>query len=307
MYSVISSMLVIFLLAIPGFVYGRRKLSDSGQLKAMSGFMMNVILPAIIIQSMQTDFSGKLLISCAKIFAAVFILFFITAVFSIFFSKIPVLGKQNSGLIAFMLFFANTGGIGIPVIKLLLGNEAVFYASAAETAVDLLIFTGGVALMNRSGKKNNRFDFKAFLSPGIIGILFGLALFLTGIRLPQILNLALDRLSQASLAVTMFIIGAQISLCGFKNILSDRRLYIVTAAKLILIPLLMLFTAHVLNCGHMPSLVLAVLFAMPTGSAAVIFSEEYGADSSFAAGVIFLTDVCSLFTIPVIISVLGRG
>lgn len=301
-FTVINSMVIIFMLAVPGFVFRKLGMADEHQLKTMSGFMMKIILPAVIIQSMQIEFSKEMLISGAKIFMAVYILFFAVLAFSAVFSRMPSIGKKNTGLVAFMLFFANTGGIGIPVMKMLFGDEAVFYASAVEIAVDTLIFTGGVLLMQSSSdKKGASFDVKSLLNPGTFGILCGLILFLTGIRLPDTLNSVFDHLSQASLAVTMFVIGAQIGAVKFKSMLSEKRMYAVTAAKLIAVPVIMFVIAYFLKCSVMPSLVLTTLFAMPTGGAAVIFAKEYGTDSIFAAEVVFSTDICSLFTIPVLI------
>ncbi|MCI1931705.1 MAG: AEC family transporter [Clostridia bacterium] len=303
MYSltVINSMVVIFTLAVPGFVFRKLGLADEHQLKTMSSFMMNIILPAIIIQSMQINFSKEILISGAKIFLAVFIMFFVVLGFSVVFSKSASIGTKNTGLVAFMLFFANTGGIGIPVMKMLFGNEAVFYASSVEIAVDILIFTGGILLMQSSSEnKKVNFNIRALISPGTFGIVCGLILFVTGIRLPDILNNVFNHLSEASLAVTMFVIGAQIGAVKFKKMLYEKRMYYVTAAKLIVIPVIMFAITYFLRCSFMPSLVLTVLFAMPTGGAAVIFANEYGTDDIFAAEVVFLTDVCSLFTIPVL-------
>ncbi|MHC1720411.1 MAG: AEC family transporter [Clostridiaceae bacterium] len=40
--------------------------------------------------------------------------------------------SEQGGIFAFMLIFANTGFVGIPVINALYGKEAVFYASITE-------------------------------------------------------------------------------------------------------------------------------------------------------------------------------
>lgn len=59
-YTILSSLAVIFALAVPGVVFQKLKMADQHQLKLMSGFMMKVILPAVIIYSMQTDFSPEM-------------------------------------------------------------------------------------------------------------------------------------------------------------------------------------------------------------------------------------------------------
>ncbi len=300
-YTVLNSLFVIFALAIPGVIFKKLNMANENQLKLMSGFMLKVILPAIIIYSMQTDFSVEMLTSCAKVFAAVFVLFGVVLVFSFLFTRGIRMDKKNTGLVAFILFFANTGGIGIPVMNMLFGSEAVFYASAAEMATDVLIFTAGVLLMKSSGKSEGGIDLKALLSPGTFGIIIGMALFLLNIRLPDAINNVLESISGASLPVTMFVIGAQIGGIDFKALGCKWRVFVITAAKLLVVPVFMYFiSVNIIKCDTLPAMVLTVLYAMPTGGAAAIFAQEYGADSQLAAEAVFLTDIFCLITLPVI-------
>ncbi len=300
-YTILSSLAVIFALAVPGVVFQKLKMADQHQLKLMSGFMMKVILPAVIIYSMQTDFSPEMLKSGIKVFAAVFGLFGIVIIFSAVFARVLGMNRKYFGIIAFILFFANTGGIGIPVMNMLFGSEAVFYASVAEMATDVLIFTAGVLLMKSSGNAEGGIDLKALISPGTFSIIIGLVLFLFDIRLPEIINNILDKISGASLPVTMFVIGAQIAAVDMKILKSNWRVFIVTLAKLLVVPVFMYVLAvFVLKCNSLSAGVLTILYAMPTGGAAAIFAQEYGADTQFAASAVFLTDVLCLITLPII-------
>ncbi len=304
-YTVLSSLFVIFALAVPGFIFRKKNLADETQLKLMSAFMLDVILPSIIIYSMQTDFSSEMLTSGIKVFAAVFALFAVVLIFSAVLTKSMGLDKKSMGLVAFIMFFANTGGIGIPVMNMLFGPEAVFYASAAEMATDVLIFTAGVLLMKSSGTNEGKIDLKALLSPGTFGIVTGMVLFLLDIRLPDIINNVLETISGASLPVTMFVIGAQIGGIDFKALGGKWRVFVVTAAKLLVVPILMYFISiKFIKCDTLPAMVLTVLYAMPTGGAAAIFAQEYGADSEFAAEAVFLTDIFCIVTLPVMIVIL---
>ena len=302
-YTVLKPLFIIFALAVPGVAFKKLNMADEHQLKLMSGFMLKVILPAIIIYSMQTEFSREVLESGIKVFLAVFLLFGCLFLFSVFFTRGIGLKKSYTGLVAFIMFFANTGGIGIPVMNMLFGSEAVFYASAAEMATDVLIFTAGVLLMKSSGEGNDRrVDIKALISPGTFGIVIGLVLFLTDTRLPEAVNGVLEKLSGASLPVTMFVIGAQIGGIELKTLRGDWRIIAVTAAKLIAAPAVMYVIAFfILKCDTIPAKVLTVLYAMPTGGAAAIFAQEYRADSVFAAKAVFLTDIFCLVTLPVLV------
>ena len=71
-YTVLSSLTITFALAIPGIIFSRLKMADPHQLKLMSGFLLKVVLPAVIIYSMQMEFSSELLKNGLMVFAAVF-------------------------------------------------------------------------------------------------------------------------------------------------------------------------------------------------------------------------------------------
>jgi len=300
--TILNSLFVVFALAIPGVIFKKIGKAEKSQLKTMSGFMIDVILPAIIIYSMQTEFSKEVLENAIKVFAAVFILFGALIVVSFFLTRGLKLEKKYTGLVSFIMFFANTGGIGIPVVNMLFGSEAVFYASAAEMATDILIFTAGVMLMKSSGNNEGGIDFKAFLSPGTFSIIIGMILFLTGIRLPVPVNNVLSKLTDASLAVTMFVIGAQIAGINIQKLERKGKLLIITAAKLLAAPFVMfVISKYVLGCDNLIVSVLTLLYAMPTGGAVAIFAQQYGADSEFAAASVFLTDVLCIISIPIIL------
>ena len=67
-YTVLKPLFIIFALAVPGVAFKKLNMADEHQLKLMSGFMLKVILPAIIIYSMQTEFSREVLESGIKVF-----------------------------------------------------------------------------------------------------------------------------------------------------------------------------------------------------------------------------------------------
>ena len=306
--SVINSLFIIFVLSIPGVVFRKLKMIDENQIKPVSSFMMKVILPAVIIYSMQTDFSKDMLIAGGKVFGSIFVLFFFFFIFSAILSVVTKNGKKYIGIITFLLFFANTGGKGIPVMNMLFGTDAVFYASAAEMAVDIILFTAGVLLMQSSGKPvggKYGINVKEIFSPGSFAIVIGLILFLTNTTLPPFINGVLEKLMDASLAVTMFVIGCQIGGVNISVLKKSGKIFaliLVAVSKLIIIPIIMYIIAFfVFKCGQITSLILAVLFGMPTGGAAAIFAQEYSADVDFAASTILLTDIFCLLTIPLLI------
>lgn len=132
-----------------------------------------------------------------------------------------------------------------------------------------------------------------------------MALFLLDIRLPDIINNVLESISGASLPVTMFVIGAQIGSIDFKALGCKWRVFVVTAAKLLVVPVLMYFiSVKIIKCDTLAIYGTYCIVCHAYRCAAAIFAQEYGADSQFAAEAVFLTDIFCLITLPVTVVML---
>ncbi|MDD5944988.1 MAG: AEC family transporter [Clostridia bacterium] len=295
------ALITIFLLMIPGFIFGKKNIITEEQSKGMSKFLMSVVLPLLIINSMQIDFEKRYMTAIIKILFSTFSVFCLTCVLAYCLRKILKMEKNYTCLIAFCLFFANTGGIGLPIINTIFGKEAVFYAGLVEVAVDILIFTVGIVFIQLSGENGRdgiRIEPKKILSPGFIGIVIGLALFFCNIKLPFIITNTFDKIGGASLPIAMFIIGYSLGKIKMNTLFADVRIYIITVAKMAVVPILTyIICVFIFRMSYEMSGVMTILMAMPTGSAAVIFSQEYNADYMFASKCVVLTTAASLITL----------
>jgi len=199
-----------------------------------------------------------------------------------------------------MLLFGNTGFIGIPVINALYGKEAVFYASIIEMVNDIMIFTVGISLIQRSAGRKTKLNVKEFLSPGIIGICIGFTLFLTDNSLPLLINKSIEIIGAATTPLSMFVIGSQIAEIKFKELVGDKVIYITSFAKLLIIPLATMFVTRIIfNDFSLLATVATISFAMPIASCTTIFSQQYKGDVDFATKGVLLSTLLCLITIPI--------
>ncbi len=295
------SLVTIFLLIVPGVVFGRKKYIDENQTKGMTKFLMNVVLPALIINSMQMEFDVKYLSIILKIILGTFAIFIIACLIGWLLCRLLKMEKHYFGLISFCLFFANTGSIGLPIINTLFGQQAVFYSAIVEIGVDVLIYTLGIVLIQLSAESEEKtlhIDPKKLLSPGLIGIIIGLVLFFCNIELPYIITNTFDKLGGASLLIAMFVIGFNLGSLKLRDLFSDIRIYIIVIVKMIVIPVLVFVLCRfVFGFDYEMSSVMTIMMAMPIGTAVVIFSEEYKANHIFASKCVILTTVSSIITI----------
>ena len=235
--------------------------------------------------------SGFILIVCLIIFAILLLISFP-------FAKMIRLSRSKQYLTVYALSQSNTGFIGLPVIKALYGSEAIFFAAIVELINDVLIFTIGIMMIQMSAGANLKVNFKQFLSPGLIGVIIGLILFLLRIELPGVLAGSIEMIGNATTPLTMFVIGFQLGGLKIKDVVSDWQVYAVCFMKLIIVPLISLVLLK-LWVGELTLLekILIIEFAMPVASVSAIFSQQYKGETAFATKSVLLSTVLSLVTI----------
>ena len=96
----------------------------------------------------------------------------------------------------------------------------------------------------------------------------------------------------------MMLIGSTLASMKIREIFKDKRVYLFTFVKLIIMPLicyplfqLFIKVALIRNVFFIESL-------MPAANTALIFATEFDLDSKLVSRTIFLTTLLSLFTIP---------
>lgn len=297
---ILNSLVMIFILIIPGIFFRKREILTETQNEALSSVVVNLTWPCLVIDAMQVEFSIQTLKNCGYIFVISLIIFAILLLISFPLAKAMKMPKTKQYLMVFMLLFGNTGFIGIPVIKALYGTEAIFFAAIIELINDILIFTIGMALIQMSAGAKLKLGVKQFLNPGLIGVLIGLALFMLDLRLPELLGGSVEMIGAATTPLTMFVIGFQLGGLNFKEIAGDWQVYIICFVKLMIAPLITLLIVK-LWAGDLTLLekVLIMSFAMPVGSVSVIFSQQYKGEVAFATKSVLLSTVLSILMIPI--------
>lgn len=297
---ILNSLVMIFILIIPGIFFRKREILTETQNEALSSVVVNLTWPCLVIDAMQVEFSIQTLKNCGYIFVISLIIFAILLPISFPLAKAMKMPKTKQYLMVFMLLFGNTGFIGIPVIKALYGTEAIFFAAIIELINDILIFTIGMALIQMSAGAKLKLGVKQFLNPGLIGVLIGLALFMLDLRLPELLGGSVEMIGAATTPLTMFVIGFQLGGLNFKEIAGDWQVYIICFVKLMIAPLITLLIVK-LWAGDLTLLekVLIMSFAMPVGSVSVIFSQQYKGEVAFATKSVLLSTVLSILMIPI--------
>ncbi len=300
-FQSVSSVALFALLAIPGFIFTRKKILTAQQVDGISSILVNFFWPIMVVDAMvQVERSHALMQKAGQAALWTVIGLVLAALVAYLVLKVGKINMVPGGIFLFAAVFANTGLIGMPLIKLLLGDEALFLASIVELINDVLIFTVGVWLIQMGCGKKRQQSIGGILSPGFIGVIVGLVLFLFKVPLPQIVTQALSMVSAATAPLVLFLVGAQLGESNIKAMLCDKRAWGLLVLRLILIPaVLLLLWKLILGELTDTGRVMILLTAMPAGTCCAMFTRQYGGDWKMATHCVMLTTLFAVITIPI--------
>ena len=301
--TIFNQVLVLFLLIIIGFAASKKKLIDDYGAKQLSTVVLYITLPALIIRSMQFDFSMQLLGESAAMVGISAITY--TTLIALSYLLVRLTGAKNreKDVLQASMIFPNVGFMGYPIVFAVFGETGVFYTALFNMLFDLLMWTVGVHILSRSSDITDETSHlrKALLNPGTLAVITGFSLFVFGIKLPQAADRTLEYLAGATTPIAMVTVGAILSRTNIKSIFTNKGLLITAALKMIVLPLLVVGALNLSGLTGYFRSIPAIIIAMPVAANVAILSARYDSDYSLASQSVFLTTLISLITIPLVV------
>ena len=255
--------------------------------------------------AMQMDFSWEILNNCKYVVLIFIGVVIIAMIISKLLTMIVKLPPEQTGIMAFMMVFGNTGFLGLPVLDGLFGKEAVFYGALCDSSFDVLMFSIGVTLIRQAAKGETKMSLgetmKGLINPCFIGSLLGLVLFICGIQIPEILSGPMDAVGSSTSPLAMIVVGSHLARIKFKDMFTTGPAYLVCLLKLLVAPAVaLLLVKLIIGGGTLFGTVIIMEAAMPCAMLSVILSERYKADVQFATKGVMLTTILCMITIPIV-------
>jgi hypothetical protein len=295
--------LVLFILMAVGFGAGKSGILDEFGAKGISRLLVNFVLPALIVQSMQRPFTPELRDTAFTILGISFLAY--ASAFPLAWILVKIIGAKGSerGAHAFGAIFSNCAFMGFPVIEAILGKDAIFAASVANIPFQLLAFSLGPYMLAKAAGGSVKLGFSSFVTPAAIASVIGFALFAGNIALPGPLGSALSLLGDTTTPLSMILIGSIVSRMNFRSVLARPRVYATSAFRLALFPFGLYVLLHSLGYRGLLLSLPVVLSAMPVAANSAILAEAYGGDAETASSLVLVSTLLSLATIPLLASI----
>ncbi len=295
----VEQVLVLFLLIFVGFIAAKLKGVRKEARIAFSDLLVNVIMPAMIINSFLTVYdpaiSANLLITLIASTAAILISILVS---SLVWTKNK---DPQAPILRFAGAFGNAGYMGFPFISALFGSEGLLYASIFHAVFNLIVWSVGVRMIEPEKSGTGILAVLKDLAgkPPLIATLAGLIIYFGRISLPQLITQPVELIAGMNTPMAMFITGMLLAGGGFGKTIRDSRLWRVIATRLIIVPAIVLAVCALVGIDGMPGAVIVLLTACPTASNVSVFTVKYGYDESLGAGTVVVSTLLCIVTLPV--------
>ena len=303
---VFAQMVVLFLILILGYIGGKTKVLTVADNKPLSKMVNCITNPCSVLHSAlcveRALENGEVL----KLIGITVIMYFGLILIAELTTRVLGVKPNEQGQYKFMMVFSNVGYMGIPVVRVIFGEEATFCVAIFIMVFYLFIYTYGVRqICSEPGQKG--IDWKKVICPMTISSLIAIIGYLAGIQVGGVIKDTLKTVANITTPCAMLIIGCALSSVPVKNVFSNWRLYIVALLKLLVIPVAVYLLLKPIMGASMVLGVMVVIMAMPVATIITMLSAQYDKDQTLAASSVFITTLLSVITIPLLAAVLKAG
>lgn len=290
----------LFAIMLMGYVVVKAGLMKSSESKSISVVMVYLVIPCVIIDAFQVDYTADvkkgLLLACAAA-VLVHVLFLIL-------TTILKQVLQLDTIECATVIYSNAGILVIPLVQELLGQEYVIYSSAYIAVQLILIWTHCKNMLCEEDRLEWK---KVFLNVNIISIIVGVILFVCKIQLPSGMQDVLDMMNNMIGPIGMLLAGMVIADVPLKTVFTKKRNYVSTVLRLVIYPIFILILMKVINTfagvNGSKQILLTVYIASITPACATVTSmaQLYDKDAAYASSLYVLTTLLSIVTMPVMV------
>lgn len=259
----------LFIMILMGFIIVKAGIVKDEDSKVLSKIVLYLIIPCVIINAFQVDYTSKtvrglLIAFAASVILQLVLLFIISAMGRLF--------HMNEVEVA-SVYYSNSGNLSKKIIS-----------------------------------RESSYDWRRIvLNINMISIVIGVVLFFTRIHLPQLINDTIGSVGSMIGPASMIVTGMLFAGMDLKKVFANRRVYFVTFLRMLLVPLISLILIKISHMAYLsadaPKIMLIVFLAVITPSASTVtqMCQVYGNDSRYASAINVVTTLCAVVTMPVMV------
>lgn len=294
----------MFLLLAVGVVCKVKGLLTDESARSLSNVLLMVIIPAILIRSLQSERADELLPSMAA-----------TVVLAILFHAVSIFVANRAFRDAgdtstawrvskLAIVFSNAGFMGFPLLLATVGEVGLLYGALFIGVFNVTSWIWSVPTLTGSRSLSIK---QLLATPAVVGFIVAVALYLLNIRLPVVLYSVSNQLASVNTPLSMIVIGVFLASVNPRDALKDSRIYKVLLLRNILLPLFALFClwairiAHWLPGGRVLAIAFMIMVSCPSAANTILMSARYNCDSAHGAKLVAASTAAAIVTMPLLL------
>lgn len=304
-FTIVIGQIGLFILyAIIGIVAVKANILNRDGLNMISKMITKILLPLMLFTNTVNGTTKEEFISAAWMLLAVVVYYII--LYAVGFGLKKAFRKQgNEGNVYHACTtFSNIGFMGIPVVLALFPEKGILYVTMFTVVDQLVLWTIGVNLtlpIDGGIKYTPKQKLLKMINPCTVSIVLSVLIVFTGIPVPELINTAATKTGAATTPFALIYLGGVFCYVNMIEYFKKAEIYGSAIVKQILAPLLLLVIfKHFPGLTEEMAITLAVLAAMPTMTSIAMLAQNQKSAGDYAAGMIFLTTVLSIVTLPLV-------
>lgn len=309
-YLTLSQMLMMFTFILIGFVLRKSKILSDNAVTTMSRLETYVFVPALTLSNWMENCTVTtlkenytyILYGLVIVLASMIVAYPLSKLFiKDFKESLELEYKRN--IYKYALTFGNYGFFGNFIVLSIWGSMGLFKYQMFTFCVGLLCSSWGVFILipkEKGGKVSLKLFLKKIFTPPFISLILGLVAGLLNVK-AYIPNFFMDVLSKASSCmgpVAMLLAGVVIGGYEFKSLLTDKKVYIASFLRLIVLPAIIVLVLEAMGTGKEIITFVLFCFAAPLGLNTIVYPGTYGGETKTGASMAMLSHTLSVITIP---------
>lgn len=329
---VLQQMVIIFILIGIGIILYRRKIITEEGSKQISGLIINVTNPALLICSALEDGPKASLGALGIAFVAYAVVFALLIAVGFLIPRLLRIPKDSRYAYQMLTVFGNVGFIGIPLASAVLGSESLIFVSIFNLLFNLLIYTFGISLLQRAnaGKAQtgtavpdapaqndtavtpgqtqkgeaapanqaHAGRLQKLVNAGTISAAVTIIFYLGNFHVPFIVSSALSYTGRATTLLSMLVLGVSVAQIAPKEIFSHPKLYAFTLLRQVLVPIGCVLLMRLFLTDRLILNTLLLMVAVPAANMPLMLAKQMDMETEAISQGIILTTILSLVTVP---------
>ena len=300
MLTIFNQVFILFAFAAAGFIVAKSGKIKTEHTPLLSGLLVYVIAPLYVFETFSKNFTLKYISGNYEIILwSLGIVLFLGIVMA-FMSKLFDKRKYERDVYEYSLVVPNSGYMGYPMAEAVLGSAGLLNTMIFCLPLSIYIYTIGYSKLTKSG-----LSFRKIFNPSMIAMLLGAFAGLFEIPIPSVAYSIMSKAGACMGPISMLLAGIVVSEFNFKELLSEKKIYIVTALRLFIVPVLIgLITAPF---SKTVTEVAVLIYAMPCGLNTIVFPRLVDEDCRLGAGFALLSNILACLSIPIVLSLFSIG